>query len=138
MFERERDWNLAAIEAFNTEQAREDLHPLTCPNRGDAAHDAYHRVRDTRDVGVLVGSELGPMCPVCRYHLFITPRRAHMDVMLKLLGDLWRLFPEQRLGQLIANVLRNERGEVDIERVGKIEDEALFRELAERVRGKRL
>jgi len=36
---RDQPWTDAQIAALNAWQARDDMHPFTCPNRGDPPHE---------------------------------------------------------------------------------------------------
>lgn len=55
------------VAAMNRYQQAGDMHPFTCGNnRSDAAHQAYQE-RHGGDLGQLVATVTGWMCPVCGY-----------------------------------------------------------------------
>lgn len=57
-----------------------------------------------------------------------------IDRVLAALGALWRDHPEQRLGQMILNLTRNERGETDKQVCWNTDDDELLREITDAAR----
>lgn len=54
-------WTKEQVAGLNEFQQSRRGHPFTCPNRGDGKH------RTTSDLGVLVATEQGWVCPDCDY-----------------------------------------------------------------------
>ena len=53
---------------LNAFQRNSRMHPFTCGgDRGDAAHVAYAREHGDPDIGLLVATTEGWVCPVCGY-----------------------------------------------------------------------
>lgn len=64
-------WTDEQVAALNAYQARDDSHPFTCgsDNRGDEAHRAVQD-EDGGDLGQLVATRQGWICPACDYRQF--------------------------------------------------------------------
>lgn len=54
----DQQWTDEQVMALNDWQERDDVHPFTCPNRGDPPHE----LSDT-----LVAVNAGWICPRCNY-----------------------------------------------------------------------
>jgi hypothetical protein len=55
-------WTAAQVRALRAWQTDGDMHPYTCPHRGDGRH----RVTSA-DLGALIPTRLGWYCPDCGY-----------------------------------------------------------------------
>jgi hypothetical protein len=55
----------AQVEALNNWQRCGWAHPFTCVDRGDRAHRAYAPQAGRTEVGVLIATRIGWVCPVC-------------------------------------------------------------------------
>ena len=60
-------WTDEQVAALNAFQADRRVHPFTCPERGDDAHHRISVLAAKRDVGMLVATRDGWVCPVCGY-----------------------------------------------------------------------
>lgn len=49
------------------------------------------------------------------------------EEIAKCIGVLWKAFPEQRFGQLLLNLARNEDGSIDHHRLWNMENDELMR-----------
>ena len=55
-------WTNEQVKVLNQSQQRTDLHPFTCPNRGDGKHGWLWG-----DHGTLIATPDGWICPACGY-----------------------------------------------------------------------
>jgi hypothetical protein len=61
-------FTLEQVESLNKFQYNRRYHPFTCGNdRSDKAHKGYATAHDFPDNGLLVATQEGWVCPVCRY-----------------------------------------------------------------------
>lgn len=57
-----------SVEARNALQKSGAVHPMTCGNdRGSAVHREYQKAHPGEDLGQLVATETGWICPACGY-----------------------------------------------------------------------
>lgn len=60
-------WTAEQIEGLNRYQQNRRVHPYTCGNRSAPGHKEYAEAHGERDVGILIATERGWVCPVCDY-----------------------------------------------------------------------
>lgn len=73
-------WTDEEVDALNIWQASPNVHPFTCPNRGDGSHEEV----EGEDLGQLLATEDGWVCLDCDYE----QKWAHA-FMLQLPPNLW-------------------------------------------------
>lgn len=77
-------WTPEQVEALNGYQAAGRFHPFTCARRGEGGHQIRHG-----DLGVLVATADGWICPDCDY----TQDWAHEFMLLPELRQPWTSRP---------------------------------------------
>ncbi len=61
-------WDQATVDALNRYQRAGNFHPFTCGNeRSDERHHVYARTNGDPDLGLLVATPEGWICPACDY-----------------------------------------------------------------------
>ncbi len=60
-------WNAEQVENLKTYQQNRWVHPFTCGNRSAPGHEEYAEKHQERDVGLLIPTPSGWVCPVCDY-----------------------------------------------------------------------
>lgn len=60
-------WSQEFVDELNKHQDNLYVHPYTCGNRNTHDHQEYFVSNNKRDVGVLIATVNGWVCPVCGY-----------------------------------------------------------------------